>query len=224
MPAIEEYLYEVLAEQGRSKNMGNGLFLGTAHAVKGLEFDHVFILGDCWQDAGRSAIEDERRLYYVSMSRARETLHCFALGTSVHPHLALLNGEFLMRRKCSAPAEGNKPARTYHLLGMDDFYNDFAGTKPERHPARLALPALKAGDVVNIEQRNTHVELTNQEGVSFARLSRKAQTTWNGRLATIKEVRIVAMVSRYKEKLLDKDFQANCNGDYWEVPVVEVVC
>jgi len=224
VPAIEEYLYEVLAEQGRSKNMGNGLFLATAHSVKGLEFDHVFILGDSWQENSRSTIEDERRLYYVSISRARETLHLFSLGTSVNPHIAILDGEFLMRRKCSALTEGNRPARTYHLLGMDDFYIDFAGTKPERHPARLALPALKAGDVVNIEERNNHVELTNQEGVSFARLSRKAQTAWSGRLATIKEVRVVAMVSRYKEKLLDKDFQANCNGDYWEVPVVEVVC
>lgn len=224
VPAIQEYLYEVLAEQSRSKNMGNGLFLATAHSVKGLEFDHVFILGDSWHQSSRSSIEDERRLYYVSMSRAREMLHLFSLDSSANPHIALLNGDFLMRRKPSAPLGGNGPACTYHLLGMDDFFIDFAGTKPERHPARLALPDIKAGDVVNIEQRKNHVELTDKEGISFARLSRKAQSGWSGRLSTIKEVRIVAMVSRNKEDLLDKEFQANCFGDYWEVPIVEVVC
>jgi ATP-dependent DNA helicase RecQ len=204
--------------------MGNGLFLATAHSVKGLEFDHVFILGDSWHESSRSTIEDERRLYYVSMSRAREMLHLFSLDSSANPHIALLNGDFLMRRKPSVPIGGNGPARSYHLLGMDDFFIDFAGTKPEQHPARLALPDIKAGDVVNIEQRKNHVELTDKEGVSFARLSRKAQSGWSGRLSTIKEVRIVAMVSRNKEDLLNKELQATCFGDYWEVPIVEVVC
>jgi ATP-dependent DNA helicase RecQ len=224
VPAIQEYVYEVLAEQSRSKNMGNGLFLATAHAVKGLEFDHVFILGDNWQESGRSAIEDERRLYYVSMSRARETLHLFALGTSVNPHIAILNGDFLMHRKLSALVQKSRPTRTYHLLGMDDLFIDFAGIKPERHPARLALLDIKVGNVVRIEERNKHIELINKDGVSFARLSKKAQSDWTSKLREVNEVRIIAMVRRYKEDLADKDFQANCFGDFWEVPIVELVC
>ena len=224
VPAIQEYLYEVLSEQGRSKTMGSGLFLATAHAVKGLEFDHVFILGDSWQESNRSTLEDERRLYYVSMSRARETLHLFSLGASVNPHVALLNGDFLMHRKLSAPVQESRPTRTYHLLGMDDFFIDFAGIKPERHPARLALLEIKAGDVAKIEPRNNHVELVNKEGVSFARLSRKVQSDWAGKLQEVHEVRVVALVRRYREDVADKDFQANCFGGSWEVPIVELVC
>ena len=129
VPAIEEYLYESLAEQRRSKTMGNGLFLATAHSVKGLEFDHVFVLGESWQDAAGPTIEDERRLYYVAMSRARETLHLFSLDSSRNPHIVLLNGDFLIRRKPSATLEEKRQVRTYHLLGMDDFFIDFAGIK-----------------------------------------------------------------------------------------------
>lgn len=182
------------------------------------------ILGDSWQDGPRSTIEDERRLYYVSMSRARETLHLFSLGSCGNPHISLLKGDFLIHRKPSALVKENGRLRTYHLLGMEDFFLDFAGIKPERHPARLALLAIKAGDVVNIEVRNNHGELVNKGGVSFARLSRKAQAEWCGSLSTVKKIRIIAMMRRYKEDLGDKAFQVKCIGDYWEVPIVEVVC
>jgi superfamily I DNA/RNA helicase len=61
------------------------LTLATAHATKGLEFDHVIVLG---MEAGRfpsgrtvadaedpvRAYEEERRLGYVAWTRARRTL------------------------------------------------------------------------------------------------------------------------------------------------------
>jgi superfamily I DNA/RNA helicase len=61
------------------------LTLATAHATKGLEFDHVIVLGmeagrfpsaravDNAQDPAR-AYEEERRLAYVAWTRARRTL------------------------------------------------------------------------------------------------------------------------------------------------------
>lgn len=51
--------------------------LGTIHGVKGLEYDHVFILGlegDVCPDGGDLANEEERRLIYVACTRARDTL------------------------------------------------------------------------------------------------------------------------------------------------------
>ncbi|NLX18365.1 MAG: ATP-dependent helicase [Desulfobulbus sp.] len=222
--AILEYLYEVLTEQGRSKSMGNGLFLATAHAVKGLEFDHVFILGDSWQGVSASTIEDERRLYYVSMSRARETLHLFSLAFSGNPHTSTLSGDFFIRRKFHAPIKEKKPARTYHLLGMEDVFIDFAGLQPEQHPTRLALREIKAGDAVHIDERYSKLELVNKHGITIARLSRKAQDEWADKIQNIKEVRVVALVQRYKKELVDKTFQARCKGETWEVPIVEVVC
>lgn len=224
MPAVEEYLYEILAEQGRAKSVGKGLYLATAHAVKGLEFDHVFILGESWHNGSPATLEDERRLYYVSMSRARETLHLFSLPTVANPHLALLEGDFLLGRKV-APLVDEQPARrTYHLLGLEDFFIDFAGIKAERHPARQTMERMVAGEPVRIQQRNSHLEIIADNGVAFARLSKKAREEWGERLEGIRALRVVALVRRYRDDVADKAFQTRCKGDSWTVPIVEIIC
>ena len=221
--AIEEYLYETLAEQNRAKTMHNGLFLATAHAVKGLEFDHVFVLGDSWREGAGAAMEDERRLYYVAMSRARETLHLFSLAASTNPHTRSLAGEFLIRRTPGPTGSRVTEARSYHLLGMDDLFIDFAGMKPEQHPARHALESLWSGHTVRIAPRNSQLELIDDHGRAIARLSKKAQAHWQGRLATIREIRVVAMVRRYRDDVTEQEYRSRCHGERWEVPIVELV-
>ena len=62
-----------------------GLLLTSAHRAKGLEFDHVVILDGRWRSTNAEDAEDSeapRRLYYVSMTRARETLSL--IGTQCH--------------------------------------------------------------------------------------------------------------------------------------------
>jgi len=222
--AFEEYCHEALSEQGRSKNMGNGLFLATAHSVKGQEFDHVFILGDSWDKGATTAIEDERRLYYVSMSRARETLHLFALKSSGNPHCSLLAGNFLETRKVVTDTRGFENTRSYRLLGMEDLYLDFIGTKPETHPARLALKRTKAGDSLRLEEKRKHLELVDSDGVAIARLSRKAQVEWSEKRRAIRDIRVVALVRRCRDDIVEKEYQSRCVGNNWEVPIVEIVC
>ncbi|MDR7328724.1 ATP-dependent helicase [Corynebacterium guangdongense] len=60
-----------------------GVTLATIHAAKGLEWDAVFVVGvydgmlpyNQSIKAGDHAIEEERRLFYVAVTRAREHLH-----------------------------------------------------------------------------------------------------------------------------------------------------
>ncbi len=49
----------------------------TAHQVKGLEFDHVFIVGlnEFSFPNSRSDLEEEKRLFYVAMTRARKHIY-----------------------------------------------------------------------------------------------------------------------------------------------------
>ena len=70
------HFIEWLAEWGRDiRRRQRGLLLLTAHRAKGLEFDHVAILDGGWNRTGRAEDPDDaRRLYYVAMTRARETL------------------------------------------------------------------------------------------------------------------------------------------------------
>jgi ATP-dependent DNA helicase RecQ len=105
---------------------------------------------------------------------------------------------------------------------MKDLYLDFAGRKNVNHPVRRALQRLQAGDRLQVERRNEHVELVNPEGISVARLSKTAQAKWEDRLDLIRESRVVAMVRRYREDIGDKTYSRSCQGEIWEVPVVEL--
>lgn len=94
---ILEYLYESLAEQRRDHRLGKGVFLSTIHSVKGMEFSHVFILDDL---RDKSVTEEQRRLYYVAMTRAKETLCLSQRNDSYNPYIPALDGDYVLRRAC----------------------------------------------------------------------------------------------------------------------------
>ena len=72
---VESFI-EWLAEWGREvRRRQRGLLLLTAHRAKGLEFDHVVVLDGDWARVGKDEDADApRRLYYVAMTRAMQTL------------------------------------------------------------------------------------------------------------------------------------------------------
>ena len=79
---LDEYLNQVtLASDTDEMDDGNYVTLATIHSVKGLEFDDVFICGmeDGIMPSSRSesdpaSLEEERRLMYVAITRARKRL------------------------------------------------------------------------------------------------------------------------------------------------------
>lgn len=96
--AVQEEHTRIL-EQGRNtgsgretKNTDATVRLMTVHGAKGLEFDTV-IIADCNETVfphgrlqGESEVEEERRIFYVAMSRAKENLELLYLtGTRDRP-------------------------------------------------------------------------------------------------------------------------------------------
>ncbi|MGZ4973430.1 MAG: ATP-dependent helicase, partial [Limisphaerales bacterium] len=86
---LGEFLDDITLDSDREeeKETGDAVTLITMHSCKGLEFPHVFIVGmeDGLLPHSRSKIEntldEERRLFYVGMTRAMQTLtlsHCQA--------------------------------------------------------------------------------------------------------------------------------------------------
>ena len=82
--SLPDFLEEVaLMSSADSQAEGNTVTLMTLHAAKGLEFPVVFMVGmeegilphSRVFEAGPSELEEERRLCYVGMTRAREELH-----------------------------------------------------------------------------------------------------------------------------------------------------
>ena len=93
--SLEEWLKSLkdgLVLSKKSEDSTSNLFLMTVHASKGLEFDHVFI-PDCNERVfpygsllDKETVEEERRIFYVAMTRAKKSLRLMYLtGTSQNP-------------------------------------------------------------------------------------------------------------------------------------------
>lgn len=85
--AISKLILRDLMEQREEEDDSDKVQLLTLHASKGLEFPHVFIMGleeeilPHRSSIEEGNIEEERRLMYVGITRARETLTLTFAGT-----------------------------------------------------------------------------------------------------------------------------------------------
>jgi superfamily I DNA/RNA helicase len=85
---LQNFLEDIMLDSDRAEekeNQGDAVTLITMHSCKGLEFPHVYIVGleDGLLPHSRSKVEgtldEERRLFYVAITRAMQTLtisHC----------------------------------------------------------------------------------------------------------------------------------------------------
>lgn len=82
--SIQEYLQMISLLTAVDKDSGDNVSLMTLHAAKGLEFPIVFIIGFeqgilphnlAVRDNGDEGLEEERRLAYVGMTRAKKVLY-----------------------------------------------------------------------------------------------------------------------------------------------------
>ena len=219
---IENYFYETLIDQHRSRSLVNGIFLSTVHSVKGLEFDHIFILDGNWKNKSGPEMEEERRLYYVAMSRARETVQLLSINDFNNPHIRVLNGDFILNREVRPTRKVPQMIPHYELLGMKELYIDFAGIQKAENAICGAISELAVGDQLYIKKENQHIYLVNYKGVSVARLSSKACSQWKDRLGEVKEIKVVAIAKRFKTDIADVEFQKKYRQESWEVPIAEI--
>jgi len=82
--SLEDFLFEIslVSDVEDYKEDSNRISLMTVHSVKGLEFNHVFVVG---MEEGifphmnslmeNNELEEERRLCYVAITRAKDDLH-----------------------------------------------------------------------------------------------------------------------------------------------------
>lgn len=222
---ITEYLYEILEEQKRDQTIGAGVFLSTVHSAKGMEFPHVFVPGGGWiKGKDSQAQEEERRIYYVAMTRAKETLCLFERMDTPNPHSVTLDGDFLLKRDPPLVVVPNELVlrRRYDILGMEDLFLDYAGRRCQEEPVHKHLSELKPGDLLHAVPNGDNVELQDEKGVCVALFSKIARTVWHGRLDSIERITVLAMVQRRVDDS-GEEYRDRCKCEQWEVPVAEVV-
>ena len=244
-----DHFIEWLAEWGREvRRRQRGLLLLTAHRAKGLEFDHVAVLDGGWDKVDVDKGEDTdapRRLYYVAMTRARQTL---ALTRFPGPHRLLdelQNNRSVLQRDAGRPdfvrepeasaysgrshqcpdsgglqAEAAELSRQYRWPSLRDVNLGFAGRHQVGHPVHRAIADLSPGDrlVVRVDEHGRW-ELLDGSGTAVGRLARSFEPPPGTRCASAK----VFAVTAWSRERSEPEYQDGIKCGTWEVVVPELV-
>ena len=216
------HFLEWLAEWGREiRRRQTGLLLLTAHRAKGLEFDHVVVLDGGWKNSNRDEDPDAaRRLYYVAMTRAKETLALAKIGPT-HAFLDDLAEEssVSVRGPTKLAAPSKELARRYEKLGLGDVDLGFAGRYAQSASVHGAIAKLTAGDELRLRIIDDKRELVTDEGVCVGRLARAFEAPAGMHCIG---GRVEAIVVRTWEDS-NAEYAGSLRCDRWEVVVPELV-
>ncbi|WP_434309345.1 ATP-dependent helicase [Hominifimenecus sp. rT4P-3] len=126
MGHIRDYTRELKEQKTERKNSG-GIAVSTMHSAKGLEYQVVYILDanegitPYKKTAGKADLEEERRLFYVAATRAKQYLHVY--WTKEHYHKELPASRFvteLFGSKAVRLAEGGGGNRSGAGSGFEE--------------------------------------------------------------------------------------------------------
>ena len=210
-----------LAEWAReARRRQTGLLLLSAHRAKGLEFDHVVVLDGGWNQ--RDSAEDpdaKRRLYYVSMTRARETLALTRCGTGTHMSDALLQSTGVQRRMDEVQGEPPPAAlsRLYRRPTLSEVDIGYAGRYAATSSLHAAIAALRIGDPLDLRRTSDRWELADRAGQTVGRLARAFQPP-----ATCIHASVAAIIVRRREDT-DPDYLSSVRCDEWEIVLPDLV-
>lgn len=195
VPDVIEALYE-FGSGSRSAFGANGpLMLLAAHCAKGLEFDHVLILdGGGWDDGS----DDERRLFYVAMTRARKTLTLCEQFDGGHRFIRSCN-DLVLRSRPDLIAMKERLDQRIWTATPEHVVLSWAGYFGPKAPIHRALRQLEYGDTLILRPRTDGKpgwEVADQSGVAVTRMAQR----FSPPEGAIVEVRVAAIVVRKQQE------------------------
>ena len=221
--APTESVIEWLAEWGREvRRRQHGLLLLTAHRAKGLEFDHVAILDGGWDRCSPEADTDEsRRLYYVAMTRARETLALARMGKRHALQDTLQDGgPVLYRQPVELSPAAPELRNRYVWASLQDVDLGFAGRQAPGRPVHGAISRLSPGDSLQCRMvGDGTIALLDGNGVRVGHLARSFTPP---RSMRCRSAEVLAIVGWSREES-EPRFRERAKCDSWEVVVPELV-
>ena len=218
-----EHFIEWLAEWGREiRRRQQALLLLTAHRAKGLEFDHVVVLDGGWNRVGRGEdLDAPRRLYYVAMTRARQTLTLTRFDGSRRLQDELVGHRSTIRRDAAVlPPSTVEIEYRYVRTTPQDVDLGFAGRRCANDPIHKAIGSLVPGDPLEVRiGRQGRWELLDRVGRTVGRLAQnfKPPTGTRCRSATV-----FAAIGRNRDES-KPEYQDTMKCDTWEVIMPEFV-
>ncbi|RKT38000.1 RecQ family ATP-dependent DNA helicase [Thiocapsa rosea] len=212
---LVESIYEIgTGIKALAQGGANGpLVLMTAHRAKGLEFDHVLILDSGgWQ----SGSDDERRLFYVAMTRARKTLTLCEEHGGKHPFIAATDGLTLRSRAARPEPEPGLGNRTL-IAAPEKIVLSWPGYFPAGAQLHRALAALDVGSELVLRERadgKAGWEIADTQGFAVTRMSSKFRPPV-GRIVAVRVAAILVRDAKAEE-------QQNVRCARWELVLPEI--
>ncbi|MDR1063959.1 MAG: RecQ family ATP-dependent DNA helicase [Azoarcus sp.] len=207
-----DWLYEYARELRQHRR--RGLALGTVHSAKGLEFRHVVLLDGAWQ-AHPEQLPDERRIYYVGMTRAQQTLTLCEFGEG-NPFSAPLDGEVVQRTFSQAPDSALDTR--YQTLSLKEIDIGFPGSHPPSHPIHAAIRALKPGDNLQWRVEGERLLFLDREGRVIGRSAYAFQPDFEA-----EHCDIAAIFVRYANDGGEKNYHTRNKCERWELVVPRLI-
>ncbi len=213
-----------IGEWGREYGIaGKGLTLVTAHSAKGLEFDNVVVLDDAWQSKANEDPDEQRRLFYVAMTRARNSL-CLLEGADRQAFVPEEEAGAFLRRPGKVPSYNRVATqRLYRTASMREVNIGFGGRIPGNSAGYRALSRAQTGDGLRLTLNEgngwANWQLRNQNGDVVGSMAR-AFSPPKGYICERAE--IGWMVSRTKDPSNTQGHRAPVR-DEWSVVVPKFV-
>lgn len=217
MPATD--IIEWIAEWSRdTRGEQRGLLLLTAHRAKGLEFDHVAILNGGWDRASRNEDRDApRRLFYVAMTRAQQSLTILTSGA--HHLLKSHDGSVLKRSVTPDPSALAPSRKIYQLPNLDVVDLSFAGRQRNGHDVHASVRAAAVGDRLSLSFHAPHWMVIDSKRRVLGRMAKAWQPPEGHVLASGK----VGAIIQWRKADNGEDFVRYLKRDSWETVLPELV-
>jgi len=208
--AVIEWLYDYARELRHQPKQG--LYLGTVHSAKGLEFRHVMLLDGGWL-AQPETLNDERRLYYVGMTRAEQTLTLceFPNGN--------LFSRYLTDEVLGCTFQGEFQAeleKRYLQLSLKDIDLDFAGRKKPADSIHRALAKLEPGDTLAFKADDGRYLIQNADGDVVGRTAKSFKLELE-----IEDCEVAAVLVRQTD-WCEEAFRQYHHSEKWELLVPRI--
>ena len=214
-------LNEYLFEQKRQTRFGNGVLLSTVHGVKGEEYKYVLVLDGKWQftNQAKPKHEDERRLYYVAMTRAIDQLILFSRRDQINPHISLIAVEHKSDH-FSASNLTCLQLLKFTTTGLKRLRISYACQFLAEHPVHGTLAQLNTGDEVQLLSSATGVGITFN-GIEIGKISKAFIDEFSAISTKDYQAKVVAMVQRQHDP--ESDYEKQAKVESWWLPVIELV-
>jgi ATP-dependent DNA helicase RecQ len=204
------WLYDYTREMRQQPRAG--LYLGTVHSAKGLEFRHVALLDGGWNQK-QQQLEDERRLYYVGMTRAEETLTLCEFASS-NAFTQSLGGALLQQ---SFNGQHDPALDTqYQVFSMKDIDIGYPGRQPATAVIHQAIQELKPGDSLRLHAEGERYLLQDLQGRTVGSTSKAFRLNLE-----VETCEVAGIITRYAEDSED-EYRIRCKAERWEIVIPRV--